>query len=74
MDFSVTVIISHVRLDERPVYKALSYTWGDATLKQVVECGNGGGQLLITVNRALALRRLRREDELIPIWIDSICL
>ncbi|TVY23978.1 Heterokaryon incompatibility protein 6,OR allele [Lachnellula hyalina] len=73
-DPHLQVTISHVRLDKRPVYRALSYTWGDTTLKEIVECDNGGGQLLITANCASALRRLRLEDELTPIWIDSICI
>ena len=50
-------------------YNALSYTWGgvDAT----GELDVGSGRLEITGNLELALRALRREDEVLRIWVDA---
>lgn len=43
-----------VVLDERPVYEALSYTWGDPNVRETV-CVDGV-EVNVTVNLEIALR------------------
>ena len=68
----------HVRLQENPIYEAISYTWAD-------ESGivNHSGNLFIkssnmimkiTSNCEVALRRFRNELEAKFLWVDSICV
>lgn len=71
---NLTVTISHVRLDQHPSYRALSYTWGDVTTTRAVECNDGEGYIFITSTCELALRSLYRDDTQTPIWIDSVCI
>lgn len=73
-DAELKVTISPARLDEHPIYRAVSYAWGDTTTTRIINCNDGEGRLSITANCELALRRLGRDDEEIPIWIDSVCI
>jgi len=63
--------IRHVNLDDKPIYKALSYVWGDPnkTLPILVD----GKSYQVTVNCHAALERLREIGEK-TIWIDAICI
>jgi hypothetical protein len=61
-----------VSLDTRPVYKTLSYTWGDAS--DTVSIILGGHRFPVTRNLKKALQRLRSLDTETPIWIDAICI
>ncbi|TDZ29812.1 Heterokaryon incompatibility protein 6, OR allele [Colletotrichum spinosum] len=76
-------------VDEPPPYYALSYTWdGETPSEPLTICNtadatstSAGGQLLITPNRAAALRvfrkslhkRFRRRKQ-VTVWIDAICI
>jgi len=68
----------HVRLQENPIYEAISYTWAD-------ESGivNHSGNLFIkssnmimkiTSNCEAALRRFRNELDAKFLWVDSVCV
>ena len=59
-------------LEDCPVYKALSYTWGDASIIKPLICN--GKIMPITVNLWAALCRIRDETESQILWIDSICI
>ena len=65
--------ISHARLSSKPIYRALSYAWGDGLVRVPVSC-NGGDTVKVTVNCRSALWALRRDDSVTPLWIDSICI
>lgn len=61
-----------VSLESQPVYKALSYVWGDSE-----ECKNirlNRRDFAVTMNLYKALRRIRQEHEDLTIWIDAICI
>ncbi|CZR57632.1 uncharacterized protein PAC_07521 [Phialocephala subalpina] len=64
--------LHHVSLANRPSYKALSYAWGSprATRPIVVN----GYQHAVTVNLESALRRLRRIDGDLTLWVDALCI
>ncbi|KAI0599877.1 heterokaryon incompatibility protein-domain-containing protein [Biscogniauxia sp. FL1348] len=60
------------RLEDRPVYEALSYTWG---------CKGAGQSILLDgivfpvfENLEAALRRLRRPRQARTLWIDALCI
>jgi hypothetical protein len=61
-----------VSLGTRPVYKALSYTWGDPG--DTVPISLNGQRYAVTQNLKKALQRLRTLDTETPIWIDAICI
>jgi Heterokaryon incompatibility protein (HET) len=76
----------HVRLDDRPKYLALSYTWGDATVTRLITLN--GHLRQITTSLFQCLRRLRcitleahehpsfitEKLENFYIWADAICI
>ena len=57
---------------ETPKYIALSYCWGNATHKTWVNCN--GQRLALTKDLLNAIRRLRRKNETVVLWIDQICI
>lgn len=69
----IECILTHVSLNEKPHYEALSYTWGEHHEKN-------GNILLedhpfpITSNLELALRYLRSETDPRSLWIDALSI
>lgn len=63
-----------ISLDTSPVhpFTALSYAWDAQIVSQPIQCD--GGVLLITANCVAAMRALRKTDETVTLWIDSICI
>jgi hypothetical protein len=56
-------------------YYALSYTWGQPNPEKDKELlVDGSWTLSIRQNLDLALRRVRRRDEDLYIWVDAICI
>jgi hypothetical protein len=64
--------VHHVFLDEKPLYEALSYVWGDATITRDIQVS--GHRFAVTINLETALRFLRLENEPRCLWIDAICI
>jgi hypothetical protein len=64
--------LEYSSLDHNPIYEALSYTWGDASIKLSILCGNN--PFPVTSNLHEALLRLRSEKEARKVWIDAICI
>ncbi|KAE8448241.1 hypothetical protein EG329_009672 [Mollisiaceae sp. DMI_Dod_QoI] len=64
--------LDQVSLDDRPAYKALSYAWGSPRATRPILVN--GHQHPVTVNLESALRRLRRIDSDLTIWIDALCI
>ncbi|CAH0057758.1 unnamed protein product [Clonostachys solani] len=70
---------SIANLDDKEIkYSALSYCWGAPldTVEMMVSSDLEPGKRTFDINPTvdLALRRLRRSDQLLHIWIDSICI
>ncbi|KAH8807101.1 heterokaryon incompatibility protein-domain-containing protein [Xylogone sp. PMI_703] len=57
---------------ESPEYEALSYCWGDPSIRTSVKCNDG--LLNVTINLKEALLHLRHRSEERVIWIDAICI
>ncbi|KAM3075364.1 hypothetical protein ACMFMG_007198 [Clarireedia jacksonii] len=64
--------LQHVLLANRPSYKALSYAWGSPRATQPILLNDY--PYLVTVNLESALRRLRRTNSDLTLWIDAICI
>jgi hypothetical protein len=71
---SIRVSILHTKLDQHPLYEALSYTWGDPRETTPLRCNEDGDTISITRNCEAALRRLRKRDEERILWIDTTCI
>ena len=56
----------------KPCYEAISYVWGDATMKEVIICD--GKTLWITSSLANALRSVRLPTKVRVLWADGICI
>ena len=56
----IECLLSTVSLADKPVYIALSYTWGDQQAPDPVK--TNGLPVSTTANLQAAMRRLRRED------------
>jgi hypothetical protein len=69
---TVSCDLIHVSLEDCPPFEALSYTWGDASVKHTISCSKE--QLDITTNLLSALQHLRQLDSTRLIWIDAICI
>lgn len=59
-------------LDSRPGYEALSYVWGDETIRVPITVD--GKRLDVTENLSAALRRLRDRKGGRVMWVDAICI
>jgi len=68
----IQLVIECVELDNCASYEALSYCWGDPSVKTTVHCG--GGSLHITKNLKSALLHLRDMNEERRLWIDALCI
>jgi hypothetical protein len=65
--------LSTISLDEHPhSYAAVSYVWGDASVKFPISCD--GKRLEITRNLQEALEQFRDEDHPRVLWADAICI
>lgn len=64
--------LSTVVLSNPPAYEALSYVWGDANEKiPIVVNDRSFG---VTTNLSAGLRRIRRQDVSVLLWVDAICI
>lgn len=70
---SIKVKLTHVFIDEDPVYDALSYVWGDAS-KTIDITVDNNEHFPVTTNLYSALHCLRSEIESLEIWIDAISI
>ncbi|KAI4163994.1 MAG: hypothetical protein LQ342_002491 [Letrouitia transgressa] len=64
--------LSAASLDDRPVYEALSYAWGDPRARKSIElCGR---PFRVRKNLWTALKAIHLSDTSRTIWIDAICI
>lgn len=61
-----------VSLDNKPQYKALSYTWGDPKITLPI-CVDGC-LLSNTLSLETALREFRQPNEIVVLWVDALCI
>jgi hypothetical protein len=68
----IQLVIECVELDNCVSYEALSYCWGDASVKTTIRCE--GGALHVTKNLKAALLYLRNRTAERLLWIDAVCI
>ncbi|KAI0169922.1 HET-domain-containing protein [Hypoxylon sp. FL1284] len=61
-----------VSLDKPPYFEALSYVWGDMTVKKPITVD--GDEFQATANLEAALRALRRPRKQRTLWVDAVCI
>lgn len=71
-DDCIFCTLEDAKLDDTPVYNALSYVWGQPDFSERIYCDKG--YIDVTANAFAAVRQLRRKDRKIYIWIDAICI
>lgn len=71
----ITCSIRHARLcDPALEYEAISYTWGDNTIRQIVYFHNGRRGIHVGINCHDMLGYLRHKHDNRTLWIDAICI
>jgi hypothetical protein len=71
-DQPIECTLQTVSLDNPPEFEALSYVWGDASIKKPVTVN--GAPHSVTVNLEAALRTLRDDQKTRTLWVDAICI
>jgi len=61
-----------LRMEEAPIYEALSYVWGSNERTHTMSCNNA--PMKITKSLDTALRILRKLSQSRRLWIDQICI
>ena len=61
-----------VSLDDEPLYKALSYVWGQIENKKTILVN--GQKFKVTQNLGIALQYLRHREDDVVYWIDAVCI
>lgn len=69
---SVHCSLSHVSLDERPTFEALSYVWGPPTPTNDIFIN--GAKFTVGPSLHAALKGLRQRNRPRTIWADAICI
>jgi hypothetical protein len=64
--------LAHASLDRRPQYSALSYPWGDPSVREPIYLD--GQPFQVTVNLVKALSAIRHYEEARVIWADAVCI
>lgn len=68
----IHISLSETTLYESLPFEALSYVWGDASVKKEIVCDRQC--FLVTVNLYHALLRLRQPANSRLLWVDAICI
>ncbi|TGO90736.1 hypothetical protein BPOR_0053g00270 [Botrytis porri] len=64
--------VETISLLSHPSYEALSYVWGDASIRQTITFH--GTLFSVTQNLAIALYHLRLPNKSRRLWVDAICI
>ncbi|KAK4445451.1 heterokaryon incompatibility protein-domain-containing protein [Podospora aff. communis PSN243] len=59
-------------LDEALDFEALSYVWGDASIRKPIVVD--GSTMMVTTNLEVALRQLRDAQSPRVVWADAVCI
>ena len=68
----IETMLNHVLLSNKPEYEAISYAWGSPDDTNTVLVN--GIDMLVPSNLELCLQYLRKPDEALHLWADSICI
>ncbi|KAH8687097.1 heterokaryon incompatibility protein-domain-containing protein, partial [Tricladium varicosporioides] len=59
-------------LNDEPIYEALSYSWGDPSVRMTIACDDK--DIEVTVNCQQALQHIRHPEKARTLWVDAICI
>jgi hypothetical protein len=65
-------VLHFIKLPTMPSYEALSYIWGDTSVKNSITLNWETSS--VTIKLECALYHLGQEDECSILWIDAICI
>ncbi|THV45125.1 hypothetical protein BGAL_0527g00020 [Botrytis galanthina] len=71
-DDPIHCALSPCLLDDNPTYQALSYTWGDPSIRAPIKVD--GHVFMATTNLESALRYLRDTEITRVLWVDAVCI
>lgn len=57
-----------------PIYRALSYVWGDPKLTAEINIEGTEGPTTTGLNLSLAIRYLRHDGDDVVLWADALCI
>ena len=60
--------------DPPPIYRALSYCWGDPNLTTEINIEGTEGPTTIELNLSLAIRYIRHDSDDVVLWADALCI
>ena len=60
--------------DPPPIYRALSYAWGDPKLTAEINVQGTDGPTTIGLNLSLAIRYIRHDSDDVVLWADALCI
>jgi hypothetical protein len=69
VDEPIRCSLRTISLAEEPVYDALSYVWGDASVTKPIQVE--GSEFDATMNLERALRHLRDDSDDLTLWVDA---
>lgn len=69
----IECLLSHVSLNSKPDYEALSYAWGDQK-EDIGAISLGGKPFPVTPNLESALRYLRLAEKPRTLWVDALSI
>lgn len=72
-DERLSGVLRVVSLDTKPLYEAVSYTWGRSSEDKSIRI-NKSYNVKVTDNLFVALKRFRGQFAKRTLWIDSICI
>lgn len=72
LDAPIHCSLVPTEFSQNPQYKALSYTWGDQSIKETIYVD--GKEFKVGRNLYEALRYLREYNDAFPLWADAVCI
>lgn len=60
--------------DPPPIYRALSYAWGDPKLTAEINIEGNEAPTTIGPNLSLAIRYIRHDSDDVVLWADALCI
>ncbi|KPM36393.1 hypothetical protein AK830_g10166 [Neonectria ditissima] len=73
----ISIILRAYPVESAPPYEALSYVWGNPSIRRSIVCSDNSGspaRIDITTNLHDALVRFRYPSESRVVWTDAICI
>jgi hypothetical protein len=71
-DTSIQCGLITTKISDKPIYEALSYTWGEPSPTQLIQVNNTSVEIRSNLHDCLI--RLRDTEKCRMLWIDAICI